>query len=692
MTYKKILKSVDYPQTVLILDFETYFDSEYSLKEMSNIEYVTDPRFEFTGLGYQFLNTPVGDLSPIFKFPDEDIKSEIKDWQHYFGSNLEQVTVVGQNLLFDALILKQKFNIFPPFMIDIIALSRHQDARMKHDLDALAKKYKCQYKKGDTQQFKGLHYVQMTKEQKEKLKLYGLKDINIESELFQVLLPKLSNPQIELPLIQHTLKCYLQPNLQLNFGLARELKGKMNKELQLSLNKVDWITKYGDKKHKTVIEIVRSNLFVNALQDQLDENEKLPMKKGKNGPIPQLAKNDEGSKYLLEHKNPKVQNLMEARLASKSWGTHIKRIDSLINQAKCQNGKIGCPLWYYGGHTGRWSGTQGVNFQNFGGEGRRGSGHHPLIGKIKETLQAPTGYKLLISDLSQIEVRLLAWLAGQNDLLEDFKKQDKLKREGKKVDRDVYTKFASNLFNIPIRKPDDTDPPTVYNFLKIKRGFGKDTILGCGYGMGANKFYNECLANPALTPVIKSGEYDFQFIKSLIDNYRKTYTAIPKFWNTIEKAFRWVVKYPHETISYNRTIPDNQVIHTSKQNFGDLNLWNDSGTVNLQLPSGRILFYPHSSINKKGNLLWRWGHLYGGYLTENIIQAIARDILTESILNLEKNGFNVLLTIHDSVICVEEEKCSQTGLEIMNNIMCIPPTWGQNIPIATEGKVSKCLM
>lgn len=663
MNYIDILKSCNYPETVVILDFETYYNQEYSLKEMSNIEYVTNPRFEFTGLGYQLLNTPVGDLEPKFISPDE-INQAIKNLQDKFGFNLEQLTMTGQNFLFDGLILKQKFNIFSPFMIDIVSLSRHQDARMSHKLEDLAKKYKCKFEKGDIKQFEGLHFKDTTPEQKEKLQLYNYKDVAIESELFQILLPKLSNPQIELLLMQHTLKCYLQPALQLDFGFARELKAKMQKELQQSLEKVDWVLKYQDKQHNTVLKIIRSDLIADILQNELPENEKLPIKMGKKGPIPQLAKQDEGCKYLLEHPNEKVRDLMQARLASKSWNTHIKRLDSLINQAKCQNGKIGMPLWYYGGHTGRWSGTQSINPQNFGGVGRRGSGHHSLISQVKKTLQAPPNCDLLIVDLAQIEARLLAWIAGQNDLLEDF-------RSGK----DVYAKFGSQLFKIPIRKPIKTDPPLLYAFLEIKRGFSKDTILGAGYGMGADKFYEFCLANPILNSLIKSGQYNYQFIKGLIDNYRKTYPEIPKFWNKIEKAFRWVIKYPHEKITVN-----------------GLSLWNDHNTVNLQLPSGRILFYPHTSINKTGEILWRWGKLWGGTITENIIQAVARDILAEAILRLETEKFNVALNRHDDLVCVVPEKDAEQQLQKMINVMCIPPMWGQNIPITAEGEISKCLM
>ena len=162
---------------------------------------------------------------------------------------------------------------------------------------------------------------------------------------------------------------------------------------------------------------------------------------------------------------------------------------------------------------------------------------------MRSLLSTPDGSILGIADSAQIEARILAWLAGQTDLVEGFAKGE-----------DIYSVFASDLFQCFVYKALDDDPPLIKAFMKIKRGFGKDAILGCGYGMGAKKFYDRCIANENLRPLFDSGEYDYVFIDKLIKTYRSTYAKIPEFWQSVEKAFKWVIKYPHEVCSYGGTV------------------------------------------------------------------------------------------------------------------------------------------
>ncbi len=102
--------------------------------------------------------------------------------------------------------------------------------------------------------------------------------------------------------------------------------------------------------------------------------------------------------------------------------------------------------------------------------------------------------KLIIVDSAQIEARILAWIAGQQDMLEAFAEN-----------RDIYSEFGSKLFVARLRKPQKSDPPALYSLYSIRRGFSKDTILGAGYGMGPNKFYQNCLEKPGLRPMFDSG-------------------------------------------------------------------------------------------------------------------------------------------------------------------------------------------
>jgi len=238
MTYQEILKSVGYPPEVLVLDFETYFDKEYSLSKMSTIEYVRDPRFDFTGLGIGWLN----DNAPEFHFKPA-ISFVIRDLQDHYRENLEQITVVAKNCKFDITILSTKFGIIPPYIIDIDDLLRYYDARMSHHMKDVAPMFGLQ-PKGDTKQFKGLHYEEMDKDTKSNLKDYGLFDISIESGLFKILLPKITNPTIELLIARHTLDLYLRPHFAFDFKKAGRLEVNMQIELEKVLEKVSWVQAY----------------------------------------------------------------------------------------------------------------------------------------------------------------------------------------------------------------------------------------------------------------------------------------------------------------------------------------------------------------------------------------------------------------------------------------------------------------
>lgn len=280
-----------------------------------------------------------------------------------------------------------------------------------------------------------------------------------------------------------------------------------------------------------------------------------------------------------------------------------------------------------------------------------------------------------IIDLAQIEARILAWIAGQDDLLKGFANGE-----------DVYSEFATTLFGVPVRKARKTDSTEIEKVLTIRRGFGKDGILGCGFGMGAQKFFDRCISNADLKPHFDSGEYTFVFIENLIKTYRKTYPKIPAFWTNIEKAFRWVVKYSHERTGVSQWINDDCLKNDMRLQF-----WNDNGTVNIQLPSTRCLKYPEAWIVKdkwNGKLKYKKHYLWGGAITENVVQAIARDIFVEGVLRLDAAKIPVILRSHDEVVVLLSEKNAEKKLEKAIDIFCCKPSWAQDLPIAGEGELT----
>ena len=416
--YQQILREAGYPTDTLTLDFESYYDSDYTLSKLGVIEYIDDPRFEFTGLGWGYDNGAHGFT------PKEFVGTTIAMMREELGKNLEKTTVIVKNANFDIRILQKKFGFIPKYIIDVEDLSRFYDSRMRHDLDTLAKIFLGK-EKGKTVQFKGLHYEDMDEDKRKALAEYCENDITLEFELFEYFIPYVSNPESEFWLMNHTLDMSLNPALDFDFNAADMLVVDMNNELNAQLDKVAWV----EQPKKTVLKVLNTKLlFPQLLQAELPEGEDIPWKKGKPtkkmiewsgkpGSIPALAKADKEFQELLVHPVQRVRELCQAKAAAKSWPTHIKKVEKMDRVAKCYGGKIPIMLKYYGAHTGRWTGTGGWNPLNLGGLGRAGSANHPLIRKVRGLLVAPDGYTLGICDSAQIECRILAWLAGEDKLI-----------------------------------------------------------------------------------------------------------------------------------------------------------------------------------------------------------------------------------------------------------------------------------
>ncbi|KKM95465.1 hypothetical protein LCGC14_1187950 [marine sediment metagenome] len=661
---QQILSDIGWPTDVLTIDFETYFDTEYTLKKMGITQYVADSRFEFTGLGLQ-----INDEQPRF-VPGSRVEATIDRLVNRFGVLFAGCTTVAKNNKFDMLILAEKFGIYPEYPLDIEDLSRYYDSRMSQKLKDLAKMFKLQ-PKGDTMQFKGLHDKDMSPEQRRAMREYCLGDIKNEVALLEILLPNLNNPGVELDLARHTLNLYLKPILNLDIPQAVQIAVRMETALSEDLRKVAWVLKHRTKLKPNIPKILRAKkMFPVLLQDCLDavgECERVPMKKGKNNMIPATAKDDPAFRLLLVHKDDKVRNLCRAKSACSSWALHQKKVQRMIIEAECCNGKLRIPFKYHGAHTGRWSGTGGWNPLNLGGKGR-GNPIHPLIGQVRNTLVAPDGYMLVVVDSAQIEARELAWVAHQEDLIRGFANGE-----------DIYSAFAEKLFQAKVWKPSEKESETPEGKeAGIRRGFGKDAILGCGYGMGTDTFYERCRQNDSLRVLFDDGTYDRNFIDRLIKTYRTRYTDITAFWTEINRCFRLPTKYSNQQTVY-------KISETAGLTF------NRSGsTTRMLLPSGRVMDYRNAIVSPKNDRIkYRYGGLWGGAITENLIQAMCRCLLGGWLLECERRGIHIVLHTYDELVgCVPENEAEDTYKEMVE-IMCVGPDWAEGLPLDADGFISK---
>lgn len=658
-TWDRILESAGWPTTMLVIDFETYFTSAYSLSKISIPEYVNNPLFEFTGVGWAEIK-PGSDWQSCFVGGPSVNRRVGIDFIMQYGPNLSEVTVVMQNAHFDAYILREKFGMIPPYVVDVKMLAHHVEARSSAKLSAIAARLGLK-PKGNTMQFKGLRWGDMTIEQRQAIDLYCRDDVDIEGASAIKLLPQISRSEIEIPLMRHTLKVWLESPMRVDYTLARDLIGKMTSVMN------EKILAAGANLKELNSPLQFSELVLAAMPDG---GKTLPLKPGKptkrmieltgqERMIPAFAKTDEGFLSLLNYPVENVRILAGARQAAKSWPGHISRIDNMIRMAEFNGNILPIPLTYYGAHTGRWSGSEGINVQNLG------SKSHELINQVRWIIIPPPGYSFLIVDYCQIEARELAWSTHQDDLVEGFARSE-----------DIYSTFAGKLFVARVRKPKKDDPKPLYDIYALRRAFGKQGILGCGYGMGGNKFFERMGDDEVLRAKIADGVYDVNMAHRVVKTYRTTYPNIPKHWSKVEGAFRQAVRtadrwFPAESgTSFIRT----------------------GHTVWMKLPSGRMMRYPYAQIVQKSDrdkIVWKYGELWGGSITENEDQATCRDILAEALLRCEDNGLPIVFHCHDELVSLAPDYKAKKELDRMCALMRITPAWCEGLPLDCEGMVSK---
>jgi DNA polymerase len=677
--WMEVLKDAGWPTHVVVVDFETYTYGDYSLrkKDMSTIQYVKDRRFEALGVSVLEVNVAFPDYRNNTKFwsRESGVETAFKHLQRLYGENLERCTVVAMNAKFDAAIMGYRMGIHPPYFVDLLGLARAWNSRAKNDLKVLAKRWGLSAK-GDTTEFlnvtfkarwekparkgksKGPVYPvevpRISPELERKLADYANQDVILEWQLFTLLLPRLSNPATELRLIAHTLNLFTQPSFLVDYAKAVELTDLMSKEIEkvagptgLTVDQLRSNIEFGDTLEQALV----------AAGDDASQYKKpcVPTKSNPEGLAFGLAQDDSALEELLTHADPRVRELVAARVAVKSWPTHISRVQRIVEQAKAAGGMLPVPLHYCGAHTGRWSGGEGLNLQNLGSRG------HELVSAIRELLIAPPGKTLVIVDASQIEARVLAWVAGQLDLMDQFARG-----------AEIYCGFATQVLGWEVRKPKAGGIPAIEAKHKWARNtIGKVGVLGCGYGMGAKRAVGYA-----------NGEIDLATAEKIVGVYRKTNDKIVEFWADIERAFISVFKHGRRVtlgpITLYKT-PDADVV-IRLANGRELKY------LDVRLEIGR---YDRESIRIYNHSSHSWDHTWGGGLTENVVQAMSRDILAEAVLRMEDRGFPVVHHVHDEAIAMVPEQGAEEVLAACIEEMGRRPVWAPDCPLAAEGVLSQ---
>jgi DNA polymerase len=616
---------------LITLDFESYYDGKKRLgfKTQTTEEYVRDSRFEVIGVGVKVNDGPETWFSGSAKEISDHLNSY--DWA---GSAL-----LCHNTLFDGCILSWRFGIKPAYLLDTLSMARAiHGVEAGGSLAKLAERYNLGKKGDEVIAAEGKRLKDFAPDELAKYGEYCKNDVDLTFRLFQELSSEF--PQAELDLIDMTLRMFTEPVFEVDDALLIERLEEVQQEKQGVLRGL-----MGRMECDTE-EAVRKKLASNKqFAAVLEENGvKCPMKPSKTTgkQTYALAKNDEGFLALTEHEDPYIQQLCSVRLGTKST-IEESRVQRFIDIGKRNKGRLPIPLKYYGAHTGRWAGMDKVNFQNLPSRDKKKKA-------LKNSVVAPDGYVVINCDSSQIEARVLVWLAGQDDVVEQFRKGE-----------DVYSVFATKIYDRPISKANP-----------VERFVGKTCILGLGYGTGAVKLQHTLKTSPPGAIVTEDEAKEF------VNTYRDSNDKVIDLWKDGDKAIK-------DLANWGKTKPfwygKNKCLMVTKEG--------------IRLPNGLYIRYPDLKLDteeSKSQYIYasRKGpvSLWGGALVENVVQALARIVVGQQMIEIHKR-YPVKLTVHDAAVVVVREEEQTEALAYIVERMSTPPDWAKGLPVACEANVGK---
>lgn len=536
------------------------------------------------------------------------------------GFELDKHIVVAHNSIFDMAILNWEYDIRPKGIADTLSMARAiHGTEVGGSLAKLAEHYNLGVKGTEVLDAKGKRRIDFTPHDLAQYGEYCKNDVALTMSLFEIL--SADFPATELRLIDLTIRMFTEPKLWLDGNILHDHLAEVTAEKGLLLSMVA----------SSKDDLMSNDKFAQILQS-LDVVPPTKISPATGKETWAFAKTDEGFKALLEHENSTVQFLAGARLGVKST-LEETRTERFIEIA--QRGLFPIPLRYYAAHTGRWGGDDKVNLQNL-----------PRGSNLKYAIKAPPGSVVVDSDSSQIEARTLAWLAEQNDLVDAFERGE-----------DVYKIMASSIYN-----------KAQEEISKDERFVGKTTILGCGYGMGSKKFQAQL---KTFNVEIEEGEAD-----RIIRVYRETYDWIPQLWRQAGLALGAIIA--------NRTVQ-----------LGRTGVLFVEGRKGIRLPNGLYMKYPNlrKMRNEEGKDEFIYDtrkgkaivptKIYGGKVIENVCQALARIIIGEQMLMVNKK-YRVVMTVHDAIACVVPEHEAEIGKEYVEMCMRMRPKWAMELPLNCE--------
>jgi DNA polymerase len=649
----------------LFLDFETYYAHTYTLRKLTIPEYLLDPRYE-TIICACARN---GEPSHIVDGPDFG--------EYIRGFDPATTATVTFNALFDNAILAWHYGWVPKLMLDSMNMARALRGHIlpKLNLETVCKILQPAHMKIDdvinrVVNMRRLDIINSNMQHRsmsiwDAYKHYANMDNEASRDIFKLLLPEF--PQSEMKIMDLVIRCAVEPKFMLDAAhLKTHLHTVRLQKVQLlnaclppgTVPLPDNATHLEIKAATTKVGLMSAVGFQKTLEAFGVEVETKP---GANGTrIPAFAKTDPFMSELQKHPDSRVQALACARLGVKST-LEESRTEKLIAIAALDwgcyrdgssGGTAPIPLRYAGAHTHRLSGDWRLNMQNMPA-GRGGK-----QATLRKGFRAPPGHTVVAGDLSQIEARLVAWLAGATDLLAEFAKKG----------GDPYSAFASLIFGFKVNRK-YKDPATGKAPHAIHGFIGKTGVLGLGYQCGDEKFYVmvEMLARVMGIDLSTVVTWTHALAERTVTTYRTRYHQIPALWRLLQQATQYIWSQPG----------------TQFMNVGPVTIRYSE----IEGPNGLKMLYDNPRyVDGEYKFTYGFGtyRMYGGKMLENIIQFLARIIIMNAALRLNGLGYRFVLQAHDELVFIVPDADVDNAKKIIYRELTRRPSWGSNIPLDAE--------
>ena len=671
----------------VFIDFETYYDTKLSLKKLTIEEYINHPDFETIGLSIKFKLPNEIQIPTKFHKGELGIKTlKIALEKLLFNKDIDKVFLISHNGYFDFAVLAFKYDFFnqlkalfnpktQPYLyslkklvlgdtaLNAATLGQHLYQFPNPPSVSLKNLSKLLFpneegKKTFLEEGKGIgrHLKDFTEEELKEYASYCIQDTELCSKIWDNQLFDEALTITELLLIDATLRMFIQPRFMLDTSKLKTYKQSLRTDKEQELKRLNEVF----KSFKTPFSFadLRSNAKFLTLLKLLTPpplNDLIPLKwsEKQKKEIPAFSKTDKEfldfiEKAKLTPTTQAIADLCELKLKSSS-SIEETRAETFLNIAQRNNGFMPIYLKYFSAHTGRYGGGEKTNFQNLSKRTR-----DPVL---RRSLIAPPNQKVIACDSSQIEARVLAYVAGEQDLIDAFLAK-----------KDPYIQMATKIFPKfsydEIYELSKGANPTKEG--KRMRNLSKETTLAAGYGMSANTFKDR---------MILSGNTEAaDMADTLIAAYRTANPKIVKFWKTCGDVLA--------------------MLYAGKNfKFGAYNMFYGSGQRRdnpiafIQLPNRTKLFYPNLrrdpdnpnsfiySFNSKGK--WEDKRIWGANLTENLVQALAFALLKHQALQIYKKGIPLSLNVHDEWVSVIPDELVERVALIFREAMTKSPPYFQ---------------